>query len=116
VHVYVCIDVNDILVATASVADAHALECWLEIGLAVVSTPDAGAGAAIGVALLDIRDGAGLDLGHDSQDGEDCQSGEGFGYEHFSEFGWADGKRYGCLSRRSADVYGCFIYFVNEDI
>lgn len=84
---YMCVDVNNILVASAGIAEAHALEWWLEIGLAAVVAVDASAGAAVGVALLEIRDGAGLDLSHDGQDDEDYHSGKILGDEHCLELG-----------------------------
>ena len=72
------------LVASAGVSEAHALQGWLEIVLAVINAADASTGAAVGVALLEsCRNRTGLDLGHDGHDCEDYQDGKVLGDEHF---------------------------------
>jgi len=85
VRLWVLMRVKDFyLVASAGVTDAHALQGWLEIVLAVIDAVDASARAAVGVALLEsCRNGAGLDLGHDCHDGEDYQGGKVLGDKHF---------------------------------
>ncbi|KAK3830785.1 MAG: hypothetical protein JOS17DRAFT_745561 [Linnemannia elongata] len=92
VRLWVLIPAKDIslVVASAGVAEAHALHGWLEIGLAVVNAVDASVGTAVSVALLEIDcNGTGLDLRHDGHDGEDYQGGKILGDEHF-EIRWTE--------------------------